>query len=220
MYSLLTALLCFPPVWLYFTSPISLTWLNSFSGPSSPSLLSYFRYCALLASCGLRSSIRVSVYFSGFKTFHKRQEPARCISQLVWRQSCSTHLAWLVILLKLFILLDWKDQNSRNGVNVTHLCAAGSLSMPYVGVDSSCREEYPGGTLHGLDLLHETAGTPHTDCYLEAHKQSLNIHRLLLLMWPLTEQYPWLKSKSTQLLKLTSWFLKESDIDCLIFVTC
>lgn len=40
-----------------------------------------------------------------------------------------------------------------------------------VGVDSSYREESPGGAFHSLDLLHETAGTQHTDCYLHTHKK-------------------------------------------------
>lgn len=62
-----------------------------------------------------------------------------------------------------------------------HLCAAGSLSRLCVDVDSSCREESPSGTLHSLDLLHETAGTLHTCYCLHTHTQWISIGKHSML---------------------------------------
>lgn len=70
----------------------------------------------------------------------------------------------------------YKLKWQKVAANETHLCAAESLSRLCVGGDSSCREESLSGTLHSLDLLHETAGTLHTGYYLYTHTHTMSKH--------------------------------------------
>lgn len=77
----------------------------------------------------------------------------------------------------------------------THLCEAESLSTLCVGVDSSCREESPSGRFHGLDPLHETAGTQRTGYDLHTHTSWLRsllgtLHILAFIFWRFAMTHP------------------------------